>query len=125
MAFDPILLIILCLCGLSTYLLRLIPILLQRRKQHKPLPASVHAAFAALGPAAITGLLIVSLAPLLKYPTDQSSLDALSLQAHMMHILPVAMACSIILGLSLLQKNAIFATFSGVLVYGMCHLLFA
>ncbi|WP_043528173.1 AzlD domain-containing protein [Litchfieldella xinjiangensis] len=72
--------LIVLLCGLGTFLLRWLPVWHARReRQQRPPPVVLQRLLRAIGPAAITSLLVVSLWPIVTQPENGAPILAVGL----------------------------------------------
>lgn len=100
--------IITVLAGVGTFLIRFLPLLLKERKTSTPYNRLLHQALAAIGPAAIVALLVVSLAGELRPDSLHTTL------------LPIfAGLLGVVLGRKLGKGNIAIATLMGIAVYAL------
>lgn len=121
------------LCAICTFLLRYLPIYLEKHHQGGSLPSWCQAGLQALGPAAMSALVVISFLPLLSL--EGLSLEGISLEhlsfsdmptsSFLENILPVLLACLAIWTIDRISQNVILACFSGVFLYGLSLYLFS
>lgn len=105
------------LCAVCTFLLRYLPIYLEKYHRGRRLPDWCQAGLQALGPAAISALVVISFLPLLS--AEDLSLSSLPDIEFFKNSLPVFLACFSIWLVDRVSQNVIFACFSGVFIYGV------
>lgn len=105
---DPVVIIV--LCGVGTFLLRVLPIWRHRQAlQSRPVGARTRAFLEGIGPAAITALVIVSVWPMMAPGPDEAAMQPLA----------VLVALASIWLMKRLWGGVAGPTLAGALLYGL------